>query len=168
MSLQRQKSERAAPRTYLEILVIRVAGQWFGLRSDRQIHLLHFEASQLRQPDGPALAQISGLLGELGEKRLPVLDLAYLLELPTDSLANQLVQLTLNGQTFGFAIEQAQEIQRVALAELHQLPPLIKHLHTRAAVWAVWQRSAEDLIPLLDFNFVLDNITRQALQPEHS
>ncbi len=167
MSLQSQKSERAAPRTYLEILVIRVAGQWFGLRSDRQIHLLHFEASQLRQPDGN-LAQISGLLGELGENRLPVLDLAYLLELPTHSPAKQLVQLTLNGQTFGFAIEQAQEIQRVALAELHQLPPLIKHLHTRAAVWAVWQRSAEDLIPLLDFNFVFDNITRQTLQPEQS
>lgn len=167
MSVQIQKSERATAKTFLEILVIRVAGQWFGLRSDRQIHLRNFEAGKLIKSDDPALAELSGLLGELENLRLPIFDLAYLLELPASpsaSPASQLVQLNLSGRAFGFAIEQAQEIQRVPLNELKQLPPIIKQLRSRPAIWAVWQRPSKELIPLLDFSFVLDKPAKQALQ----
>jgi hypothetical protein len=167
MSSQIQKPKRDISPTYLEVLIIRVAGQWFGLRSDRQIRLLQIGTSPLNKPADPALAQLAGLLGELGTTGLPVFDLAYLLKLPSDPAASpsgQLVQLTLNGHAFGFAIEQAQEIQRIPLTQIHQLPPLIKNLQIRPAVWAVWQRSQSELIPLLDFFFVLDKAAKQALQ----
>jgi chemotaxis signal transduction protein len=169
MSLPNQKSERAAPKNYLEILIIRVAGQWFGVRNDQPLRLLNFQARQLNKPAEPALAGLSGLLGELGISCLPVFDLAHLLELPDSpaaSQAGQLVQLNLNGQALGFAIEQAQEFQRAPMSELRQLPPMLKQLRARPAIWAVWQRSAEELIPLLDFNFVLDKTARQAFHLE--
>jgi chemotaxis signal transduction protein len=171
MSLQIQKSERvnspAGIIASLEILVIRVGGQWFGVRSDRQIRLLSYEAARLNKPPEPALGQLPGLLGILGAEELPVFDLAHLLELPAlpnASPPGQLIQVNFNGQPLGFAIEQAQEIQRVALTELKQLPPIIKQLRSKPVVWAVWQRSPAELIPLLDFFAVLEKSAKQALQ----
>lgn len=171
MSLPTPKSEQVKPVpgkiTYLEILVIRVAGQWFGVRSDRYLRLQSFEVARLKAPDEPALTHLAGLLGELGAARLPVFDLAHLLDLPTHPPAppvGQLIQITLNERGFGFAIDEAQEIQRVALAQLKQLPPIIKQLRFRPVVWAVWQRSSAELIPLLDFSCLLEKSTRQALQ----
>jgi chemotaxis signal transduction protein len=171
MSLQIQKSERvnslAGKIASLEILVIRVGGQWFGVRSDRHIRLLSYEAARLNKPAEPALGQLPGLLGVLGEAKVPVFDLAYLLELaplPNTSPLGQLIQVNFNGQALGFAIDQAQEIQRVALSELKQLPPIIKQLRSKPVVWAVWQRSPAELIPLLDCFAVLEKSAKQALQ----
>ncbi len=172
MSLQTPKSERANPPaakiTALELLVIRLGGQWFGVRSDTNLRLLSFEAARLMPPANPALGQLPGLLGVLGEDaQLPVFDLAHLLALtppPQAAPPGQLIQVTLNRRAFGFAIDQAQEIQRVALAELKQLPPFMQQLRSRPVVWAVWQRSSTELMPLLDLQAVLEKPAKQTLQ----
>jgi chemotaxis signal transduction protein len=170
MSLQTPKSERvnppAAKITALELLVIRLGGQWFGVRSDTNLRLLSFEAARLMPPADPALGQLPGLLGVWGKEQMPVFDLAHLLGLAPPPQAvppGQLIQVTLNRRALGFVIDQAQEIQRVTLAELKQLPPFIQQLRSRPVVWAVWQRSPTELIPLLDLQAVLEKPAKQAL-----
>jgi chemotaxis signal transduction protein len=171
MALHNQKTEHNLTAqgkvTYLEILVVRLAGQWFGVRSDQNLRLLHFVESRLSPASNPALTGLAGFLGELDRGQLPCFDLAALLELPTGlarAPLKQLIRLTLNGRNLGFAIEEAQEIQRVALTDLKQIPPVIKILRSRPAAWAVWLRSPEQLIPLLDFSAVLDNSAWKSIQ----
>lgn len=166
MSFQSHKSKTANTQLTLEILVFRVAGQWFGLRGDRQLHLRNFDYRKLQPPSDPALAQLARFLGELDG--LPVFDLAQLLKIdiePKTNPAGQLMWLNLGGMNCGFVIDEAQAIQRVPLNELKLLPLVIRQLNLIPAVWAVWQRAKDDLIPLLDFNFVLDQTARQTLQP---
>lgn len=159
MSSHIQKSNQASGPTTLEILVVRVAGEWLAVRSARLMRLVSFEARQL-QADEPGQTNFPGRLGLLqkANEAVPVYDLAYLLGLrnaPQTPESGQLVQASPEGQPACFTIEEAQEIQRVPVAELRRLPEIISRSQTNPAIWAVWARPGGELIPLLDLTFAL-------------
>src|SRR5690242_15427974 len=129
MSFQVHKSQPANSQSTLEILVFRVAEQWFGLRGNRQLHLRNLDAGKLQPPTDPALAQLAAFMGKLDD--LPVFELAQLLLIaiePNAAPARQLIRLNLAGRTCGFTIQEAQAIQRVPIAELKQLPQFLRQL----------------------------------------
>ncbi|MBN9386468.1 MAG: chemotaxis protein CheW [Chloroflexi bacterium] len=158
MSFQTQKPKRITGPTSLEILVFQAGGQWFGLRSGRQIRLVSFGPGQLKFFETPSEKE-SGPVGFLTKTgaSFPVYDLAYLLGLKSEPglpAEGQLIQALVENQPVGFIIEQAQEIQRVPVPELRQIPAIINDLWTAPVVWAVWLRPDNTLIPLLDLAFI--------------
>jgi hypothetical protein len=158
LSFQTQKPKQITGPTSLEILVFQAGGQWFGLRSGRQIRLVIFGPGQLKPLETPS-ENGGGPVGYLTKAAgsYPVYDLAYSLGLhsaPAMPEEGQLIQVLRDNQPLGFTIEQAQEIQRVPMPELRQLPAIVSRLWTAPVIWAVWLRPDNTLIPLLDLAFV--------------
>lgn len=169
MSFQIQKSNLAPTPTTLEILIIRVAGYWLAVRSTTQLRLLSFEAGQLAA-GGPVTERQAGRIGYLKKANysFPVYDLAFLLGLkdkPELPESGQIVQTLVGGQAAGFTIEQAQEIQRVPVTALRQLPEIVSRVRITPAIWAVWTRPDGELIPLLDLAFVPGTEVTPPLEP---
>ncbi len=159
MRFQIKKFNAASGQATLEILVIRVAGQWLALRSARQLRVASFEAGQLG-PGDPLTDRQTGRIGYLNKANvsLPVYDLAFLLGLkaePALSDNGQIIVQTWPGSgTAGFTIEMAQEIQRAPLTALRQLPEIVRRPGITPLIWAIWLRPDGELIPLLDLTFV--------------
>lgn len=158
MSFQTQKQKRITGPTSLEVLVFQAGDQWFGLRSGRQFRLVRFGPGQIKLLETPPEKE-NGLVGYLTKTgaSLPVYDLAFLLGLksePALPAEGQLIQVLIENQPVGFIIEQAQEIQRVPVPELRQLPAILSDLWTAPVIWAVWLRPDNTLIPLLELAFI--------------
>lgn len=158
MNYQTQKPKRVTGPTTLEILVFQSGGQWFGVRSGRQIHLLGFGPDRFKPAEADARVE-GGPAGYLtiAKNTFPVYNLAFLLGLkdtPTLPEEGQLIQAAIEDQMVGFAIEEAQEIQRVPVPELRQIPAIVNPSEVAPVTWAVWLRPDNTIIPLLDLAYL--------------
>lgn len=94
----------------------------------------------------------SALCGYLYTASLPVFDMADLLGLGHTPPANeyQLLVTEYGNRRAGFVVEQAQEVLRAGFNELDVLPPVVARARLRPAAWALWRKSPEELIVLIE------------------
>lgn len=152
---------RSAPTT-LEVLVIQTGGMWLAVRAARVGRLRRYNPADLIKSE---LAPVPGFIGFIGSLGLPLLNLATLLQLEDGALGSEAQVLIVDqpGFTAGFVVEIAQEIERAELQTLRLLPPLIEQLSLRPAIWALWQRTPDTIIPLLEPLNVLNEAEWQLL-----
>ena len=147
------RNEKTADRrpnlTSLEVLVVQTGGIWLAVRATRVGRLRRYNPSDVIPSETTSIPAFLGIIGSLG---LPLLNLATLLDLESESLGQEAQVLVMehDGLAAGFVVEVAQEIERAELQTLRLLPPLIEELRLKPAIWALWQRTPETLIPLVE------------------
>jgi chemotaxis signal transduction protein len=146
----------------MEVLVVQTGGMWLAVRASRVGRLRRYNPADLIKSE---MAPVPGFMGFIGSLGLPLLNLATLLQLEDNNLGSEAQVLVVDqlGFTAGFVVEVAQEIERAELQALRLLPPLIEQLSLRPAVWALWQRTPDAIIPLLEPLNVLNEAEWQLL-----
>jgi chemotaxis signal transduction protein len=153
-----------------EVLVFCVGETWLVIRAHRIQRLMAYTTAAIKPgaPDEPIFAGLLGYFEPSGlpEKkesfsptlsgklaRFPVLALDKILELPApvaEDAYKQIICMEYNGGTIGFAIESALEIERANVADVRVLPSWVENSRTKPVVWALWQRSPDELLPLVE------------------
>lgn len=161
-------ASRSSDAQYLEVLIVKSGEQWLAIRTKRLVRLMAFSSEQLTPPEETLKVGSPALVGSFSPISLPIFDLAVLLNL-TEATKNleganaQVIIMEQGGLSVGFLVQAAQEIERASLKDLHLLPPLIKQSLLKPAVWAVWQRSAEEMLLLIDPTAALNELEWQLL-----
>ncbi len=150
----------------LELLLVQVGEDWVGVRVRQVLHLSRFEPTQLVPAQAHETLAVPPLLGWFGLEKRPVLDFGALLhDTPASPapLTGQIMLVENERMILGFLIQAAQEIERAKVADLYLLPALIEQMLLRPAVWALWQRRPDELVPLVAPDAAFDPAHRQAL-----
>lgn len=165
------KTSSARVSTF-EVLVFCVGETWLAIRANRIQRLMAYTPAAIKPgtPDDPTF-EAPALLGYfepagLAEKKegfsptlsgkvasFPVLALDKLLELSapvSEDAYKQIICLEHNGGTVGLAIESALEIERANVTDIRVLPAWVENSRTKPVVWALWQRSHDELLPLVE------------------
>jgi len=146
----------------MEVLVVQTGGLWLAIRAVRVGRLRRYNPSDLVTSETTI---IPGFLGFIGSLQVPLLSLATLLNLESAPLGSEAQVLIIDRPDFsvGFVVEVAQEIERAELPTLRLLPPLIERMSLKPAVWGLWQRTPDIIIPLLEPLNVLSEAEWQLL-----
>lgn len=168
------KANSAKLETF-EILVVCVSEILLAIRANRIQRLIAYLPGAI-QPPAAEEPTFPGLLGYFdpsampaktdggsrlarhrvladSTQRFPVLALSGLLELPVPANTDaykQIICIEQNGTTVGFAIEAASEIERANIADVRLLPKWVEESRIKPVVWALWQRTPDDLLPLVE------------------
>ncbi len=156
--------EKALAGNKLELLVIQSGESKLAIRAAAINRLRRFKLAEIQPLDNQT---IPGGLGHIPSQNLPVLHLAGLLGLdnsqPLDEATCQIIVTEFQGQDVGFVVEQAHEMERAELQDIHLLPAVIEQLLYKPAVWALWQPSPENIVPLVDLSLTLNSSEWQQL-----
>jgi chemotaxis signal transduction protein len=168
------KTTSARASTF-EVLVFCVGETWLAVRANRIQRLMAYTNEAIKPPTAhdPAFPALLGFFepssildkkeGDLTSpqsgkflvslERFPVLALNTLLELSApvgETSYKQIICFEHNGGTVGFAIETALEIERANVTDVRVLPAWVEKSRHKPVVWALWQRTDDDLLPLVD------------------
>lgn len=142
-----------ASSTSIEVLLVQIGDQWLGVRTKRLLRLAPFSLNRLSPIPEELSSLLPALLGVVSQAdNMPVIDLVRLLELPLETRpsSEQMMIIEYEGLAVGFVVQVAQEIERVNLKDIRLLPRLVEQSLVKPVVWAIWQRSAEEPIPLIE------------------
>ncbi len=131
----------------LELVLIRLGEHYFGIRAAAVQRLEKLSLALLLRPE---FESHPALCGFLRVNQLPVFDLARLLGLESRVMPEQLLQMESGGRRAGFMVEQAAEVVRVGLDELALIPAIIEQHRLRPAAWALWRKSEQEIIVLIE------------------
>lgn len=130
----------------IEVGVTRLAVRAASIKRLQRMNLLELES--------PGPEAHPALRGFVYSNSLPVFDLAQLLGFESATLNykkdEQILIIERGERRAGFVVEQAQEVIRAALSELDTLPLLVQESLLRPAAWALWRKSKEEIIILVE------------------
>ena len=162
---------KAAPvkaEATIEVLLIESNQSRLALRANHILRLHQFDPSAILPAEPAAPSYLRGFFDWRGVY-LPLVDLAILLGLKSNlDLADtqQILMLEQAGQVVGLLVESAQQIERVAVADIILLPPIIEQNRLKPVVWALWRRSETELIPLIEPSAALSPDEWQSLSQQ--
>ena len=157
-----------ASSTSIEVLLVQIGNQWLGIRTKRLVRLAPFSLTRLSPVPEELSTLLPALLGVVSQAdNMPVIDLMTLLDLSLEARpsSEQMMIIEYEGLAVAFVVQVAQEIERINLKDIKLLPRLVEQSLLKPVVWAIWQRSAEEPIPLIeptealslsDWNFLMN------------
>lgn len=135
----------------LEVVLIELGNTRLAVRAANIKRLQRLNLFELEAP-GPQAHP--ALRGYIYSNNMPIFDLAQLFELedapPRYKKEDQILIINYRGRAAGFVVEQAQEVIRVGLNEVDPLPAIVEESRSRPAAWALWRKSQEELIILVE------------------